>query len=424
MKTHTESKAEFIVSSMLQIYNFFKSRRKERDAGGEWMMFLYSKNYPLDEDQKQARELMDKVRETIKAYNSQISDQAVYESLLFELTQKAIWYPKDYPDIESEYQKVTNSLLFYNAQREIDIPIVNLEVGESPRKFGLVTFFNIEESDKNGEWWDVIKATAGGHASNVYSFARISCPGDTEKSLEYAFKVISKTLTILRAIGFPIELDPNLQFGLINEYSLFQVRPYRLGLPDETFKLNYRPKIIRRIGPGVAPCHLQTDILSSIESTNISALQSIMESDLITPSSETKRKYFFGLHWLGESTKPDSPEARFAKLAFALEAFIGGDAEDKKGILSTRGLTATLAERAAFLAERDPTERNDLHKQVYNFYRIRSGIVHGGNKKTGSDDFVAFTSLVRKISWALLRHIDEFQNIDDLQNWVLEQRYS
>jgi len=408
---------------MLHIYNHLKTQG-DLDPSGEGINFLHWKYYPMDDEQKQAREHMDSALKLIEGYNPLLSEFSIYQSLLFDLTQKALWFPDEFPNIESQYKTVIDQLLNYTAIREIRIPIINLQVSSKPVKFGLVTFFKIGKLDKKGKWWDSMKAAAGEDQGKIYSYAQIKCRGDYEKSLDHAINITSETLGILRAIGFPMDFRINWQFGLINEYKLFQTRPFQVELIEESLDLKFNPQIVNRIGLGLASCNLQKDILNSAKRSHIKKLQSLIESDLNDPGSEIRKKFFLGLHWLGEATKPDTNEARFAKLAFALEALIGGDAGDKKGNLTTRGLTATLAERGAFIAGSNLTERQEIHEQVYDFYDIRSSIVHGGNKAITDDQISNFALLIRKIAWALLSRIDDFKSLTDLQKWVVKQRYS
>jgi len=366
MTSSEVDKRDIVVSSMLKIYNYFKSKGG-LDYQGEGARFLYW-NYPMDNEQKEARQHMDNVLRLIKEHNPELSDESIYQSLLFNLTEKAIWFPLDYSDIESEYRKVADQLLTYTAIRDIDIPIVNLRIEKKVIKFGLMTFHPIEKSDKEGEWWNAIKGTAGRDTNNIYSFARVTCPGDTTKSLDYGTEIVNEMLTILRAIGFPMKPESyHMHFWLVNEHPLFQTRPYRLGLPKENLNLSYTPQIINIIGPGVATCDLEKDILDSIELSALNALQVLIENDFSNPSTEMKRKFFLGLHWLGEATKPDIAESRFVKLFFALEGLIGG------GIKNSRDTKIILAKRCAG---------------------------------------------VRNILWSLLGIIESFKNISELDNTI------
>lgn len=428
MKKQIADKEKTIVSLMLEIDDFLMSNRvdgtsvdriSEKDLG-----FLYWKQTPLMNDQRKCvREQMDTVIKLITEHNPQISEFSIYQELLFGITKIPVWWGSDEAtDIESKYKKAVNDLLSYTATREIRIPIINLEVPSKPLKFGLVTFFRIKESDKKGKLWTSIQTIAGKDQDKVCSYAKIRCPGDSQRAFEYANKVTSKTLNILRAIGLPIDSDINFQFGLINEYIFFQTRPFEVKLIEESFDLRLKQEIVRVVGRGVTICNLQKDILKLMKPSLIKNLSSLLENEFDSLGGGIKRKFFLGLHWIGETTKPDTNESKFAKLAFALEAFIGGDAKDKN--LSTRGLTATLAERAAFIVGGNPHERKDIHDQIFSFYEIRSGIVHGGSKKITQNQLSDSGSLIRRIAWAMLIRLDDFNNIDDLQAWVLKQRYS
>jgi hypothetical protein len=423
MNRQNVNKTGLLVSSMMEIYNFLKSRGVQNPNGDD-LGFLHWKNHPMNDEQKRIRELMDGVLKTIKDQNQELSDLSIYECLLFDLTQKVIWFPDDYPDIEAEYRKMLNHLLDYTARREIDVPIVNLRIDDKPVVFGLATFFRFEDSDKNGDWWETIQSTAGGVARHIYSFARLRCAGDAVVALESASNLISETLNILRAIGSPLKSEPSFHFGLVNEFQLFQTRPYRHGKPEESYSLIYQPSIVRVLGPGIAECQLEKDVLDTIEKSNLDKLQKLIENEFLNPRTKMTKKLFLGLHWLGEATKPDTSEAKFAKLTFALEALIGGDAGNNTGNLSTRGLTAALAERCAFLVGESQSNRQEVHDRIHKYYGIRSGIVHGGDKKIMDDELVGFATIIRGTVWAIVRNLNLFKDVDDLQKWILKQRYS
>ena len=70
-----------------------------------------------------------------------------------------------------------------------------------------------------------------------------------------------------------------------------------------------------------------------------------------------------------------------------------------------------------------PEERKEIDKLVRLSYGVRSDIVHGRKSSIVGQDLVEFANLVRDISWAVLNKLDEFSSVDDLQRWVLTQRY-
>ena len=134
-----------------------------------------------------------------------------------------------------------------------------------------------------------------------------------------------------------------------------------------------------------------------------------------------KKKFISGLRWTGEATKPDILSARFTKLAVALESFIGGDSN--VAYLSTRGITATLAERAAFLIGGSIEEKLAIHKKVAALYGKRSKIVHGSSDDLEFKDLKEFSEIIRLVIFSYFNKLDDFNSIDDFQRWILNQRY-
>jgi len=134
---------------------------------------------------------------------------------------------------------------------------------------------------------------------------------------------------------------------------------------------------------------------------------------IIKPSSELKRKYFLGLRWLGEATKPDTIESRFVKLFFALEGLIGGE------IKNSRETKIVLAKRCASLIATDTKDKERIYNKLLRYYKIRSEIVHGTGKDILEDDFSNLGQIVRKATWSLLELIDRFENINELDSWLM-----
>jgi hypothetical protein len=417
MKNQHHKELEIVVAAMVTIYKMLKATGV-RDHTGNNLQFLYNKNTSLSGDQLEARQLMDQTINTITSKNPHISNVLVYDRLLFKVVQQALFFTGDKHDIKSEIEQGTEELLNYHPRRDIDIPIVYLDIGPEPVKFGLATFYKMTDEDRDEVWLKSIKADS---KEFLMCYARINAIGDSLKSKDDADRVANDMLTYLRAVGFPISVEPQIQFGVMNDYPPSQLRPYRSGRPLGANRLEGDANYSWKLGPGLVSYDIQ-ELLSAIEPTTLEKLKILIESDYREPSTNMRSKFLLGLHWLGESTKPDSIEARFAKLAISLEAFIGG--ESKQDILSTRGLTAALAERGAFVAEDNVTNRKQVHDAIIKYYGYRSGIVHGGKKQISEQDLIDFSSLVRKIAWALLLKIDNFKDIDRLQEWIIDQRYS
>jgi len=418
MKNSPDQKLESVVSSMVEVYEMLKATGI-RDHTGQNLEFLYW-NKDMKDDQRRARRAMDKALNTIISTNPHVSKRLVYDKLLFRIIRQAVYYIGEKHDIRSEVEHATNELLDYHPPREIDIPIINLEIGPEPIKFGLVTFYSMTDEDKEESWLANIAKKGTIDEIGAISYARVVASGDLEKSREDADKIVNDALTYLRAVG--LSISPETQIGVINDFPTSQIRPYRSGPAPKNPRLEADISYSWRLGPGHVPYDLRKDILSRVNSSTLEKLQDLTENDYRKSRTNMRRKFLLGLHWLGDATKPDAPEAKFAKLAFALEALIGGEAKEDN--LSTRGLTATLAEPGAFIAGEDEGQRKEIHDAIYTYYGYRSGIVHGGGKQICDDQLASFALLIRRIAWSLLDKIDILTDVDSLQKWVLSQRYA
>jgi hypothetical protein len=142
--------------------------------------------------------------------------------------------------------------------------------------------------------------------------------------------------------------------------------------------------------------------------------------------SDMENKLLDGIHWLGESTKPDTNHARFVKIGVALETLLGG--EPKGEMLQVRGITAMLAERAAFIAGNDLDDRLAIDGKVRGHYNTRSDIVHGEKGDVQLTEIDDFGILVRRLTLAVLEKLDKLEdrlrNVNDLAGWVKTQRYT
>ncbi|MBI2757612.1 MAG: hypothetical protein HYX49_02945 [Chloroflexi bacterium] len=384
---------------------------KIRDHTGEWLQFLYL-DLAMNKEQKRARELIDKVVQIIVKQNDQVSPRIIYSRVISDLLQSAIFYPKDYPDFSSAAKEEMQILFEYKASRPVDVPLVYLVVEDLPVNFGLVTIYNVTEEDRNQKWWKNVLAS-GGENYSVRTYARAMSKGDLQISLENAKATVNDMLTFLRAIGFPLTLKPQNQFGLINEYSALLI-PYRLGVPKENFKLEY-PVQLSTATSALHTYEIRRDIFSRISQTTLARINKLINEDYPKPSTDLKRKFFLGLHWLGEATKPDIVNARFVKLFLSLEGLIGGEIND------SRETKIILAKRSAIVTQQDIKEQKKLYNSILRYYKIRSEIVHGVHVRIAEKDFLGFGECVRKVTWSMLEIIDNFKDISELHKWLSAQ---
>ena len=137
-------------------------------------------------------------------------------------------------------------------------------------------------------------------------------------------------------------------------------------------------------------------------------------------------KLLNSIHWLSESTKRDTDSSKFIKICVALETLLGGETEDQE--LKARGITAMLAERAAFIGGTSLNDSLAIDKDIRGYYSKRSGIIHDGKGDISLDDINEFGRLVRRLALALLGKLDELGDeigdVKKLGKWVRVQKYT
>jgi biotin operon repressor len=391
----------------VELYEILKSI-KIRDHSGEWLQFLHWDRI-MNTEQKRAQILMEKIVQIVINQNSQVSPRIIYDRVIYNLLQLAIWHPKDYPDFPAAARNEIQILFEYEASRIIDIPLVYLMAEDPPVKFGKIAIYNVTEEDRNHRWWEKVLAS-GGENRSVLAYARVVSQGDLQRSLENARTEVNDMMNILRAIGFPITIKPKNQFGLLNEYSTLSI-PYRIDVPIENYKLEFPVQLSTTVSM-LRTYEIGSDILCQIPALTLTRLNKLIVENYPNPLSDLKRKFFIGLNWLGEATKPDAVSARFVKLSFSLEGLIGGETGN------SRDTKTILAKRCAIITEKNLKEQKNLYNEILKYYKIRSEIVHGADIRITEKDFSSFGKYVRKLVWSLLEIIDEFQNIRELHHWA------
>jgi len=391
-----------------------------REQNDLW--FLHSKSAKHQSDL--ATQQFAKILSDIKELNpTNLSERLITSQIVYGAIAIALWYTKEAETILSDTQERIERLAAYSASRSVDIPIENLDVGGSPFRIGPVTFLPFTDTDKGSKWWQSISAYVPHNADfHVVSFARVEASGDPDTAVGSAIKATEKALVILRAIGFPFSTVPVPQLGILTDHPLSPGRPLRLGDPVENVRIEGHTDNLTLLGPPTAPYRVQEDLLSNMAPDTLSELLEFLSLDFEGTSSGLKSKFITGLLWLGRATFPDTPEASIAKIAFSLESLIGGDPNDE--YLASKGLTAALAERSAFIAGSGLPERTQLHRGVTDLYRLRSDIVHGRATKIGERDLPLYGELVRSIAWSLLPRLHEIATLEQLQKWVQDTRYS
>jgi len=363
--------------------------------------------------------LYESVVQGVLTLNSEMLSEFEVDSKLrfdFLVPQTIVEAVADHLSRENLFNKAKEhlkGLIEFQAWQDVDITIANLLLEGDPEIIGKVTFMSVTEEEL--EQWKK-RGPVSERISDVRVVARVKAPGDRQKALFYAISCVNQTLDVLRAFCFPFGRHGDTWLvGLLGDIIDSKHTPTRIDNRD----------FVTLIGSGIAQIELRKNILSKLEK-----LQWELIDKLILKAehsrSKMENKLLDGIHWLAESTKLDTSNSKFAKISFALETMIGGEPSDED--LKVRGITAMLAERAAFIAGKDLEDRKTIDKDIRRYYGTRSNIVHGGEGEVSLDDIDNFGGLVRRIALALLPKLDELgdkiSDVEKLESWVKVQRYT
>jgi len=212
----------------------------------------------------------------------------------------------------NEAKKHLNELTEFENWQNIDIPIVNLQLEGDPVKIGLVTFETVAEQELV-KWKD--KPVLWPPTTyDICLFARVRAPGDLQAALSFARTQIDQVLNVLRAFCFLFgKRQETLQIGMLSSTTLTAAIPMRIN------NRQYVAQFSTQSGLGPALIELRKNILSKVEQSQWDSISKILQKGNRT---QMESKLVNALQWLGEATKQDRNDAKFAKICFALETMI------------------------------------------------------------------------------------------------------
>jgi hypothetical protein len=282
---------------------------------------------------------------------------------------------------------------------------------------GHVTFSQISEHELE-KWRN--KATLWPTTDfELQVVARVNASGDLSKALSYVKLEVNRILNVLRAFCFdPVRGNDILQIGMLGDYTCSTAIPIKIN------DSHFAAILSNQIGLRPPLLELKKHIMSKLDERKWELINAIIRK---TKPSNMESKLLNGIHWLGESTKPDINSAKFVKICFALEAMIGGEPKKDEN-LSVRGITAMLAERAAFIAGNNLEDRTKIAKDLKKYYKQRGDIVHEGKSNVAFSEIDGFRKFVRRLALALLEKLNQLgekvSNVNELEVWIQSQRYT
>lgn len=378
--------------------------------------------YTAYSDYQSGHELFNSVVEGVLKLNPDMLSRHEVE---WKLTYIFLKEQASYPD-KLNGQELTNKakgliieLAKFEALQPIDYPIMNLWLEGEPVKLGHVTFMAATEEDVKQWQKDYMTRLQG--IADMHVFARVNAPGDLEKAVSYARTQVNSTLDLLRMLCFPFHpFTDACRIGVIGDTGF---------TPYATIRIKQRQFAAQLRGTGafaVWEPELKKHILSKLDQRQWGLINKL----IVKPEgsrSGMENKLLDAIHWLGESTKPDTNRARFVKVGVALEALIGGEPK-KDEMLQVRGITAMLAERAAFVAGKDLEDRVKIDHDIREHYGMRSEVVHGVKVNIELCHINGFGILVSDVILAVLEKLnelgDKLSTVEELESWVKTQRYT
>lgn len=133
---------------------------------------------------------------------------------------------------------------------------------------------------------------------------------------------------------------------------------------------------------------------------------------------ELNKRVMSSINWLYESRREFKINASVVKSAIALESLL---------IFSeSESLARTLAERTAFLLSNTIETRQKISRIILRFYEVRSGIVHGSQKKAKklSENLIECVDrLILLIHLTIANNQRLWTNLESLRLWYEEQRW-
>jgi len=415
----TGKEVAILAEKLAKLVDIFRRGGKADDFNWWQGKIRKSLFYPLYGYQDGQPLFEEVVQGVLKLNSEMLSEHEIETKIIFDFlqTQTISWTEAEHLNNQSlvdEAKQHLHKLVEFQTWSDVDIPIANLWLEGEPISLGEVTFITLTQEEI--EEWEKQKVFRFDKAPDIRVVARIKAPGDRTKAISYALTKAKLVLEILRAFCFP--------FGLHSD-------TWRIGLVEDIISVVSTPlridnkRFSTRLGLGPGQIELRKHILSKLKQPDFELINKLAQKSE-NSRSPMENKLLNGLHLLAESTKPDSNNSKFAKISFALETLIGGEAKDEE--LKARGITATLAERAAFVAGKVLTDRLNIDRGIRNYYGKRGNIVHGGSGEVSLDDIDKFGELVRRLVLALLEKLDaignEISNIAKLEEWIKKQKYT
>lgn len=317
----------------------------------------------------------------------------------------------------------------YDRKHQVYVPLVGVKARDEPLKIGNVEIILMTKELKKGILNRIISIV----------MASISSEDDkkfTNNYLEENFSMLQdKSFSVYEVIAEPIRARERaedetrraidlLRFAVPALYSNdHEVKIGMLGdVPQKSIKLeptiatdNSKFSLNKEVAGPKVPFHINQKNIDKMKNIGVFKLSEILQKPL-SETSKMESALLRGVHWLANSTIDNERENSFLNLIVCLETFLTPGNRDP--------IASSIGEGVAFALADDLDNRKSIKKKVKGFYNKRSGISHGGDKSVHLSELIYLQRLTISFTIWLIKKIDDFESVNDLLNWVEEQKLS
>ncbi len=379
---------------------------------------------PNREDLGEERDLYLEIVSSIEKLNpNMVSKQLIANVLLHDICSRFLYYLGKVPItvFKDELSDKITKLTEYHAIREIDVPLVNIDINSNTYIFSDVQFMKMTEEDYSDQWGAISTSVLGQHREEVLCYARVNMGGDVGISINNTVSYIRTILLTIRGLLYNFSNIFQPQIGILNDFSSYGSKLLRIHEPKENFLIEHHSTNVTLLGSNQNAINIE-ESLKQLSPNYIKTVDSLLLLKNRDSLSNIRNRVMSCLLWLGESTLPDATHIKFIKATTAVEALLGGN--DIKSPFATQGsISETISERSAFLMNDSPEVRERVYSEIKKYYKKRSDIVHGRSLIIDYEEYALFAAIVRELAFKYINILDYIKSDEDLQKWFLSKRW-
>ncbi|MHA1228772.1 MAG: hypothetical protein ACTSPV_18755, partial [Candidatus Hodarchaeales archaeon] len=331
-------------------------------------------------------------------------------------------------------EDLINSLLSYNQEWIVLVPLSGLEVGLDSIKLGKITIFKMTQQKMEELLTQFDKITLATKnttevkqrmiqmSHNIFvesllggACAKFQAIAEPERAIERAEEETRRVLDILRyCIPFLYPSNLRVNVSLKGERNR-QLRWTSVVSCDEKSAF-LRSRVV---GP-IARFELNNENIDEMRKMGVFKLFNILAKRK-QQLSNFEEALLRSIHWFSSHLNQYEIENQFLNLVTCLETLLTPKNNDP--------VSNTIAEGVAILLITSDDNRDDkIKKRMYMKSRIkklygkRSGISHGGSKQIFESEVRELRMIVKILIMEMVRRKDEFQSQKELLSWIEKQK--